>query len=115
MIYKFLNSDEKMVKVTLKSYKEATQYANENNLICLAMDYQNFLNSFNNKIEKFKEHPKYKSLKEMADRAIVLNSSCGFEAIKANDFMERIITLPTYYIKEWLNGNNQLEWLSEYK
>ena len=57
-LYKFLDNKEKMVKVALKSYAEAMQYAKENNLLCLAMDYKNFVSAFENKVEKFKAHPK---------------------------------------------------------
>lgn len=114
-MYKFLDNKEKMIKVVLKSYAEATQYAKENNLLCLTMDYQRFVDAFNNKVEKFKEHSKYEWLKEQAEKAIAFNCGCGLQAIKANDFMERIITLPTAHITEWLNGRNQLEWLEDYK
>lgn len=114
-LYKFLDNEEKMVKVALKNYAEATQYAKENNLLSLTMDYKNFVSAFENKVEKFKDHPKYEWLKEQAGKAITFNCACGLQAIKANDFMERIITLPTAYITEWLDGKNQLEWLEDYK
>lgn len=114
-LYRFLDSDEKMVKVSLKSYTEAIQYAKENNFLCLAMDYNNFINMFKHKVEKLKEHPKYNDLKKQSEKTITFNCFCGIEAIKAHDFMERIITLPTTYIRDWLDGKNQLEWLEEYK
>lgn len=114
-MYKFLDNEEKIVKVELKGYTEAMQYAKDNNLLCLAMDYQRFVDAFNSKVEKFKEHSKYEWLKEQAEKAITFNCACGLQAIKANDFMERIITLPTVYITEWLDGKNQLEWLEDYK
>lgn len=114
-LYRFINNEEKIVKVELKGFAEATQYAKENNLLCLAMDYKNFVSAFENKVEKFKDHLKYEWLKEQAGKAITFNCVCGLQAIKANDFMERIITLPTAYITEWLDGKNQLEWLEDYK
>ena len=115
-LYRFINSEEKIVKVELKGFAETTQYAKENNLLCLAMDYNGFINAFNSKIDKFKEHSRYEWLKEQAEKAVTWNSGgCGWESIYANDFMHRIITLPTAYITEWLDGKNQLEWLEEYK
>lgn len=113
-LYKFLNQEEKMLKIELKSHTEAIQYAKENNLLCLTMDYHNFIEVFNGKINKFKNHIKYEWLKEQAEKAISLNCGYGHESAKANDFMHRIITLPTNYIRDWLDGKNQLEWKQEY-
>lgn len=65
---------------------------------------------FNNKIDSFKEHPKYEWLRKYADDALRWNTMCGFYQIKAEDFIERIIAASTEYIEDWLNGKNQLEW-----
>lgn len=65
---------------------------------------------FNDKIEHFKNHPKYKWLRKYADEALKWNTMCGFYQIKAEDFIERIVAAPLEYIEDWLNGNNQLEW-----
>ncbi len=35
---------------------------------------------------------------------------CGFYQIKAEDFIDRIISASLNYIEDWLNGKNQLEW-----
>lgn len=114
-MYKFLNESEKMVKNEFKSYLDALQYAKENNLLCLTMDYHTFIDAFQRKIEVFKNHSKYDWLKKQADEAIIHNTYCGIESIIANDFMKRIITLPRAHITEWLNGSNELEWLEEYR
>ena len=114
-VYKFLNSEEKIVKVNLKSFKEAKEYAEENNLISLTMDYENFIKAFDNKINKLKEHDKYNELLKQAERSKTNNIMSGYDAIVANDFIKRIITMPLEYIKGWLDGKNNLEWLPEYK
>ncbi|WP_373124777.1 hypothetical protein [Blautia producta] len=69
---------------------------------------------FNEKIEAFKNHPKYGWLREYADEAIIWNEGFGFLMIKAADFIERIEKMPHEYINDWLEGKNQLEWKPEF-
>lgn len=115
MLYKFLDSKEKIVQAEFKSFVEAEQYAQENGLLCLAMEYNTFVKAFTDKIERFKNHSKYKWLAEQGASAVTRNCGFGVDAVRANDFMKRIIALPTAYITDWLDGKNQLEWLSEYE
>lgn len=39
----------------------------------------------------------------------------GYLMVKAEDFIERIEKMPLDYIKDWLNGKNQLEWKPEFR
>ena len=64
-------------------------------------------------IEKWresKEHPKYGWLRKYADDAIYYNEGSGYLMIKAEDFIKRIEEMPLDYIRDWLDGKNQLEW-----
>ena len=72
--------------------------------------YLNRVNAFNEKIDNFKEHPKYDWLRKYANEALTWDSCCGFYQIKANDFINRIIKANLDYIRDWLDGKNQLEW-----
>jgi len=65
---------------------------------------------FNGKIEAFKDHPKYASLRKQADDAIRYYSGFGYAAIAAEDFIERIEAMPLDYIRDWLGGKNELKW-----
>lgn len=65
---------------------------------------------FNEKINSFKEREKYAWLRKYADDAIVYNEGCGFLMIKAEDFIKRIERASLDYIRDWLDGKNQLEW-----
>lgn len=65
---------------------------------------------FNNKIDYFKDHEKYEWLRRYADDALRFHIMYGFYAIKAQDFMKRIVAMDLDYIKDWLDGKNQLEW-----
>lgn len=65
---------------------------------------------FNQKIDSFADHPKYGWLRKYADEAIHWNSGGGYYQIKAEDFIERIEKMPLEYIRDWLDGKNQLEW-----
>lgn len=65
---------------------------------------------FNSKIDHFKNHPKYGWLRQYADEAMGWNEGFGYHAIKAEDFIERIEKMPLEYIRDWLDGKNQLEW-----
>lgn len=70
---------------------------------------------FNQKIDSFAEHPKYEWLRKYADEAIHWNSGGGYYQIKAEDFIERIEKMPLEYIRDWLDGKNQLEWKDEWR
>ncbi len=65
---------------------------------------------FNSKIDHFKGHPKYEWLRKYADEAMRYNEGFGYYMIKAEDFIERIEKMPLEYIRDWLDGKNQLEW-----
>jgi len=67
---------------------------------------------FNSKIDSFKDHPKYGWLRQYADEAMRWNEGCGYYMIKAEDFIKRIEQMPLEYIRDWLDGKNQLEWKS---
>lgn len=70
---------------------------------------------FNEKIDFFKAHPKYEWLRKFADDAINWNENHGILQIKAEDFIERIEKMPLEYIRDWLDGKNQLEWKPEWR
>lgn len=71
---------------------------------------------FNEKIDSFKEHKAYSSwLRQYADDAIKWNEMSGYLMIKAEDFIKRIEKMPLEYIRDWLDGKNQLEWKAEYQ
>lgn len=65
---------------------------------------------FNTKIDHFKDHPKYGWLRKYADDALNWTENFGYLQIKAEDFIERIERMPLEYIRDWLDGKNQLEW-----
>ena len=69
---------------------------------------------FNEKINSFSDHPKYGWLRKFADDAINYNDGVGFYQIKAEDFIHRIEKMPLEYIRDWLDGKNQLEWKKEW-
>jgi hypothetical protein len=67
-------------------------------------------NDFNNKIDYFKNHPKYPWLRQYANDALNFHTGFGFLTIKAIDFMDRINSMDIEYIQDWLDGKNNLEW-----
>lgn len=71
--------------------------------------------NFNEKIDSFKGHEKYSWLREYANEAIVHNETSGYLMIKAEDFIKRIEKMPLEYIKGWIEGRNNLEWILQYK
>ena len=114
-IYKFLDADERLTKKNFKSFQEARAFARENDLVCLTMDYTAFCKAFEKKVHMLKGHYNYEKLEEQAKRAMDANAGgMSHAAIAANDFMHRIIELPTPYIVDWLEGKNNLEWLPAY-
>lgn len=68
---------------------------------------------FNSKIDHFSKHEKYKELRDNADKMLMLHCGEGYRAVAAVDFMDRIVAMPLDYIKDWLDGKNQLEWRKE--
>lgn len=75
---------------------------------------KNRYKSFNEKIDHFKDHKKYEWLRKYADDAIGWNEMEGYYQIKAEDFIKRIEMMPLNYIRDWLDGKNQLEWKPEF-
>ena len=67
---------------------------------------------FNEKIDYFKNHSKYATLRKSADEALKYHTGYGLDAIHAQDFMDRIIKMPLDYIQEWLDGKNSLQWVN---
>lgn len=65
---------------------------------------------FNDKINQFKDHPKFKWLRDYADSSLIYHTSVGWLEIKAVDFMDRIIAKPIEYIQDWIDDKNNLEW-----
>lgn len=70
---------------------------------------------FNEKIDHFRNHPKYEWLRQYANDAICWNEMSGYLMIKAEDFIKRIEKMPIVYIEEWLDGKNKLEWKPEFE
>ena len=68
---------------------------------------------FNGKIEHFKDNPSYPTFRKNADWCIVNHKGFGYNAIKAADYMDRIICMPLDYIEKYLNGENGLEWTNK--
>lgn len=71
---------------------------------------EKYESEFNIKIDNFKNHSKYEWLRKYANEALKYHTEYGFYAIKAQDFMNRIIKMPSSYIQLWLDGKNNLEW-----
>ena len=113
-IYKFLDKDERLTKRDFSSFKEACDFAKANNLTCMTMTYQDFMTAFMEKVARFESHYNFSRLQEMANQAISANPNFGIWAVSSNDFMRRIIEMPTPYIVDWLEGKNNLEWLPDY-
>ena len=65
---------------------------------------------FEEKIESLKDHEKYPWLRKYANDARRCNEGWGYFMIKAEDFIKRIEQAPVEYIRDWLDGKNQLEW-----
>lgn len=114
-IYKFLDAHERLTKKNFKNFQEARAFARENDLVCLTMDYTAFCKAFEKKLLMLKGHYNYEKLEAQAKRSMDANAGgMSHAAIAANDFMHRIIELPTPYIVDWLEGKNNLEWLPAY-
>lgn len=65
---------------------------------------------FNEKINHFKDHPRYEWLRKYANDAMNANEGYGYLQIQGEDFIKRIEKMPLDYIKDWLDGKNKLEW-----
>ena len=68
---------------------------------------------FDRKIEHFKGHKNYPKLRESADGALINHTGYGLDAIRAQDFMDRIVKMPLSYIQDWMDGKNGLEWIDK--
>lgn len=68
------------------------------------------INLFNQKIDYFVQHSKYEWLRKYSDEALHWDTCAGFYQIKAADFIDRIINASIDYIRDWLDGKNNLEW-----
>ena len=75
------------------------------NSACVAYEQR-----FNEKINALSDHPKFQWLRQYSDRALNWHTGFGYLAIKAVDFMDRVIAKPVEYIRDWLDGKNKLEW-----
>lgn len=75
---------------------------------------RNRYKTFNEKIDHFQNHAKYPWLRQYANEAIHWNSGFGYYQIKAEDFINRIESMPLDYIQDWLDGKNKLEWKPEF-
>ena len=64
---------------------------------------------FNEKIDALNDHPKYSWLRKYADDAMVYNEGGGYLMIKAEDFIDRIETMDVKFIRDWLDGKNELK------
>lgn len=71
--------------------------------------------TFDSKINYFYSHKGYKKLRENADKALSSYTGFGLDSIIYSDFMDRIIAMPLDYIKDWLDGKNELKWREEDK
>lgn len=69
---------------------------------------------FNEKIDSFRDHEKYKWLRQYADDALRWIGNFGYLQIKAEDFIKRIEKMPCWYILDWLEGRNELDWKERY-
>ena len=65
---------------------------------------------FNEKINSFRNHPRYAWLRKYADDAMKANESYGYAMICGEDFIKRIETMSIDFIRDWMDGKNQLEW-----
>lgn len=93
---------------------DAKDFASEHELTCLTFAYEDFVSAFECKVQCLENHPNFSRLEGMAREAVLVQSGFGRSAIAADDFMRRIVELPTSYISDWLDGKNNLEWLPEY-
>ena len=72
-----------------------------------------FIQIANEKADSLSYHEKYPKLREQLDRAISLWGGYGLDCIIAADIIERLVAMPIEYIKDWLDGKNELEWRKE--
>lgn len=70
------------------------------------------LESFDKKIKEFESHKEYPWLKQEAEKAKRVYGGYGLEAIIYEDFIERIVAMPSDYIQDWLDKKNELKWRS---
>ncbi len=65
---------------------------------------------FNEKIDSFAAHKDYLTIRARCNQMILENAGGGLGAILADDFITRIEKAPLWYIGEWLDGKNKLDW-----
>lgn len=71
------------------------------------------IDTFNKKIDHFSYRTDYPQLRKKADEALCVSSGYGLQPIIAMDIIERIAAMPLDYIRDWLDGKNELEWRKE--
>ena len=114
-VYKFLDEEERLTKKYFRSWEEAKAFAKEHELRCMTMEQKAFLTAFEEKVGRLKGHDNASRLTAMAEKAIAArNGLFQYQVIAADDFMERVIEMPTAYLEDWLEGKNDLEWLPDY-
>lgn len=63
---------------------------------------------FNEKIDAFRDHPKYAELRKQANDAMIHNEGGGFTMITAADFIQRIEENSVENIRKWLDSEYPL-------
>ena len=105
MKYQFLDNAGNVTEAEQESYADAQSYAESHNLMCLSMPYDLFVATFRKKIKLLEGHAQYSWLSEYAEKIIRMNQGFGYQAIAANDFMEKIIIMPLADLQGWLEEN----------
>ena len=90
MKYQFLDNAGNVTEAEQESYADAQSYA---------------VSSFRKKIKLLESHAQYSWLSEYAEKIIRMNQGFGYQAIAANDFMEKIIIMPLADLQGWLEEN----------
>lgn len=114
ILYKFLDDQERLTKKHFNDWQEARDYAKKNDLVCTAMSYHEFLSSFIKKVAQFEGHFNFARLEDIANEVMTSNLGFGVRENSAIDFMHKIIEMPSSYIEDWLEDQNELEWLPDY-
>lgn len=69
-----------------------------------------YVDTFNEKVNSFSDHSRYEDFRKYADKALLAYTGYGWEAIAYEDFIDRIVAMPLDYIRDWLDGKNELKW-----
>ena len=64
---------------------------------------------FNDKVDLFKHHLKYRSFRKDANWCLSHHVGYDYDSIKAVDYMDRIIKFSYYSILEYLDGTTDLD------